>query len=144
MATKTVDPAEAIVQRIAELQEEIQPKRDEIAAIGASIKDTEEEIRRLEMAASALRGEIPTVSSSNGTRTRARRGSTPDVEATPEELIAFLRSAGEPQSATQIREGLNIAEDVPGNKVSAFLAGLVETEQIGKEGEKRGTRYSAL
>lgn len=151
------DPAASIQSRIEELQQSTQPQRDKIAeiqrkaaedvaAITAEMNESNEEIQRLELALAALRGELPTKrpNATSSAGKRSRRGSLPDVDVSPEDLIAYLKKAGEPKSAAEIRDALGIDTDVPGNKVSVFLSGLVETEQIGKQGEKRGTRYFAL
>lgn len=151
------DPAASIQARIEELRQSTQPQRDriaeiqskaaeDVATITSEIEESDAEIHRLELALSALRGELPssTREARSSSSKRSRRGRLPDVNVSPDDVIAYLKRSEEPKSAAEIREGLGIDPDVPGNKVSIFLGGLVETEQIGKQGEKRGTRYLAL
>lgn len=142
MAAKAVDPNQAILDRIDALKAEAQPTRDEIKKLSDSLTENDEEIKRLELALSALRGEISTKRPSQGGGAGRTRRQLPDLDVTGDDVIRFLSEQTEPVKATQVREGLNVDEDIK-HKLFALLGELADAEQISKTGKGTGTRYSA-
>jgi chromosome segregation ATPase len=124
-----------------ELEVALDAIREQFAA-----KTAELEAQRAKLAnayANALRSELKSVErvpkASSGTNSRRSRTGV-DTEA----VVGALRRAHGEIPASRIRELASIPETVSANTLSVALSRLVESGQVAKTGEKRGTKYRTV
>ena len=135
-------------EALAALDKELEHQANELeAALDAvraefAAKNAELEAQRSKLArayADALRSELLSVERSPKAAPRPSRRS--GSSADPEAIVGALRRAQSEISATRIRELASIPETVSANTLSVAMAKLVESGQIVKTGERRGTKY---
>ena len=137
------DPESVLLAEIERLQQSIQPTLDQIKELEASIAETRQQIANTELAVAAVRGQLARPAAT-GSTTRRARGTRSSIGATTDDLHVALTTAAEPLTAGQIRDALGIPSDVSSITMSRFLSDAVTSGRVTKQGERRGTRYSAV
>jgi hypothetical protein len=124
---------------IAKRQQELQKLDDEIAAeeakFQAALEPLHQKKQDLEREyAKFLRSELAAINGISAPRSRSGSSKVDD-----EAIIGHLRRASGEQSATQIRDA--IGYDGSSNAFSVALKTLVDSGQIKRVGQRRGSRY---
>jgi hypothetical protein len=123
----------------------IEKKRQYKADLEAKVNDTLAELDALNVAILAdvqeLVGDEYTVQPKAQGRSSSSAPRTPSADIDVDAILDFMSKSDEPAGAGEIAMALGIKT---GPKLSNALKGLVETEQLRAEGERRGRKYRSV